>query len=90
MKDFGIKMDGEIKGENERSSTLPKTLSHSIEEILRKPCRLADPEVLTVTDSETPDVRKKLTEKSLKAQEPTGILDYSRMLSCIYTLDLLT
>lgn len=71
MKEFGVKMDGEIRGENERSSLLPKTLSHSIEEILRKPCRLADPEVLTATDSETPDVRKKLTEKSEKAQEPT-------------------
>lgn len=76
MKDFGVKMDGEITEGNERSSKLPKTLSHSIEEILRKPCRLANPEVPTVTDSKTPDVRKKLTEESQKTQESTGMLGF--------------
>ncbi|XP_041935258.1 retina and anterior neural fold homeobox protein 2 [Alosa sapidissima] len=70
MKDLGAKM--EIRGVNGRSSKLPKTLSHSIEEILKKPCRLSDPGIPSLTDYGTTDVEKKTNDKSQKLKKCTG------------------
>ncbi|KAL2102700.1 hypothetical protein ACEWY4_001868 [Coilia grayii] len=67
-------MEEENSRVTEGSSKLSKTLSHSIEEILRKPCRQVDQRGLTETDTGAPDAEKKMNEELETSNKSTGVL----------------
>ena len=73
MKDFA-RVEEERSGVSGGSSTMPKTkMSHSIEEILKKPCWLPDRGAQTMTDTVTPDAGKKMNDESPKLNKYTGM-----------------
>lgn len=73
MKDFA-RVEEERSGVSGGSSKMPKTkMSHSIEEILKKPCWLPDRCAQTITDTVTPDAGKKMNDESPKLNKYTGM-----------------